>query len=235
VLTGAAIDDTHVKAEAIAGRMSAALMAIVAEGNRSRVYLAPNAEHVRVATSPKPPDVPEVDQPLPNDPRNFWTVSYGLDTFAKLFTPRQLVALMTFSDLMMGTREKVFTDAKAHWYGAHVADTRRLADGGLGPAAYADAVATYLGFAISRCADFWSSIATWSSQPKNELVVHTFGRQSIPMTWDYGEICPFSSSNGNFESNVEFVSKVVSRSSPAIGIGEIHVQDAQSNSFPGLL
>ena len=51
LLTGAAIDDTHVKAEAMAGRMGAALMAIVAEGNRRRVYLAPNAEHAKVAAS----------------------------------------------------------------------------------------------------------------------------------------------------------------------------------------
>jgi putative DNA methylase len=114
LLTGAAIDDTHVKTEAMAGRMSAALMAIVAEGNRSRIYLAPNDKHIKAASVERP-DVPEVDQPLPNDPRNFWTVSYGLDTFAKLFTPRQLVALTTFSDLVMVAREKVLADAMEVW------------------------------------------------------------------------------------------------------------------------
>jgi putative DNA methylase len=70
LLTGAAIDDTHIKAEAAAGRMSTALMAIVAEGDRSRVYLAPNDQHVKSATVDAP-DVPEVDQPLPEDARAF--------------------------------------------------------------------------------------------------------------------------------------------------------------------
>jgi putative DNA methylase len=62
LLTGAAIDDTHVKTAGKAGRMSAALMAIVAEGQRGRIYLAPNSDHVKAAAV-KAPEVPEVDQP----------------------------------------------------------------------------------------------------------------------------------------------------------------------------
>ena len=69
-------------------------------------------------------------------------------TFADYFTPRQLVALTTFSDLVMEAREKVLADARAHWSGAHADDTRRLSDGGLGPVAYADAVASYLALSV---------------------------------------------------------------------------------------
>ena len=144
LLTGAAIDDQHVKREAKAGRMGAALMAIVAEGSRSRIYLAPTREHAEAAAVERP-DAPEIDQPLPNDPRNFWTSSYGLDTFAKLFTPRQLVALKTFSDLVRDARERALADARVSWAGPGADDERPLAEGGLGPAAYADVVGIYLG------------------------------------------------------------------------------------------
>jgi putative DNA methylase len=109
ILTGAAINGDHVKAEGVAGRMGARLMAIVAEGNRSRVYLSPIAEHEALAATARPAWTPDGD--LPDDPRNFWTVQYGLKTFASLFTPRQLVALTTFSDLVAEAREKVLADA----------------------------------------------------------------------------------------------------------------------------
>jgi putative DNA methylase len=90
-LTGAAINGDHVKAEGVAGRLSARLMAIVAEEDRSRVYLSPSAEHEAIAATASPAWMPDGD--LPDDPRNFWTVQYGLRTLASLFTPRQLVAL----------------------------------------------------------------------------------------------------------------------------------------------
>lgn len=229
LLTGAAIDDTHIKAEGIAGRMSAALMAVVAEGTRKRIYLAPTPKHIRAAAI-SAPDVPEVDQPLPNDPRNFWTVSYGLDTFAKLFTARQLVALTTFSDLVIVAREKVLADAKQHWPGVQADDVRRLADGGLGPTAYADAVATYLGFVLSRTADRQSSICSWDSSPKMEALRNTFARQAIPMTWDFAEGSPFSASSGNWLNNVEWVAATTAMT-PAIGAASISMTNAQSHSF----
>ena len=81
----------YVKAEGKAGRMGARLMAIVAEGDRRRLYLPPTAEMEAVARKAKPDWKPET--PLPIDPRNFWTVQYGLTTYGDLFTPRQLVSL----------------------------------------------------------------------------------------------------------------------------------------------
>jgi putative DNA methylase len=110
LLSGAAIDGDHVKAEGKAGRMGARLMAIVAEGTRGRIYLTPTAEH-EAAAGVEAPDTPELDQALPDDPRNFWTVQYGLDRFITLFTPRQLTALTSFSDLIGKAREKVLEEA----------------------------------------------------------------------------------------------------------------------------
>src|SRR6266851_166767 len=145
ILTGAAIDGDHVKAEGMAGRIGVRLLAIVAEGIRSRVYLKPTAEHEALAATARPEWEPEGD--LPNDPRNFWTVQYGLSTFASLFTPRQLVALTTFSDLVGETREKVLADAPAAGLKVQGAS---LNSGGAGAVAYADAVVTYLGLAVSK-------------------------------------------------------------------------------------
>ena len=110
-LTGAAIDGDHVKHESTEGRMGARLMAIVAEGSRSRTYISPVPEHEAVAATAQPAWEPEGE--LPDDPRNFWIVLYGFKTFASLFTPRQLVALTTFSDLVAEARKKALADALA--------------------------------------------------------------------------------------------------------------------------
>ncbi|WP_317705543.1 hypothetical protein [Methylomarinovum caldicuralii] len=89
-------------------------MAIVAEGNRRRVYLSPIETHEAIASHAQPEWKPETS--LPDDPRSFWTVDYGLTTYGDLFTPRQLVALTTFSDLVQEAREKVIEDArKSGW------------------------------------------------------------------------------------------------------------------------
>lgn len=189
---GAAVELKYIRAEGRAGRMGSQLMATVAEGNRTRIYLQPAPEHVAAARVPRPNSVPGGD--LPNNPRDFKTPNYGMTTFADLFTARQLTALATFSDLVGEAREHVLADALA----AGMPDGDRLAAGGTGAAAYADAVATYLGFAISRLADYGSSISTWMPDPKNEGIRNTFARQAIPMTWDFAEANPLSSASGNF-------------------------------------
>jgi len=109
LMSGSPIAGDYIKAEGKAGRMGARLMAIVAEGERGRVYLAPTPEMEVIALTAQPTWKPET--PLPDDPRNFWTIPYGLTTFGDLFTPRQLVALTTFSDLVQEARERIKHDA----------------------------------------------------------------------------------------------------------------------------
>jgi len=226
VLTGTAINSDYVKSEGFAGRMNARLMAIVAEGNRKRVYLSPTAEHEKMAESAKPTWQPEGD--LPHDPRNFWTVQYGLTTFASLFTARQLVSLTTFADLVSEAREKAITDAQA---AGLPNDGVALHSGGTGATAYADAIATYLAFVVSRSVDRGSSICSWDSSPKMEALRNTFARQSLPMTWDFAEGNPFSGSSGNFLFNVEWTADALSRT-PASAEGGIVNINASKNSFP---
>jgi putative DNA methylase len=110
LMSGTPMASDHIKAEGIAGRLGARLMAIVAEGERGRVYLAPTAEHEDVARCPMPGNVPSQELPI-DDTANFWCTLYGLTRYADLFTPRQLVALTTFSDLVQEARERVMRDA----------------------------------------------------------------------------------------------------------------------------
>jgi putative DNA methylase len=196
------IEPDFIKAEGVAGRMGARLMAIVAEGARGRVYLDPTEAMEAIAKSAQPTWQP--DTPLPDDPRNFWTLSYGLTTFGDLFTPRQLVALTTFSDLVGEARERIRADALQ----AGVADDGRGLDaGGTGAAAYADAVATYLAFAVDRAADFNNSVTGW--KPGNEKMMNLFSRQAIPMVWDYAEANALAEVVGGLPSLVEYQSKCI--------------------------
>src|SRR5690606_25603108 len=123
----------------------------------------PTEEHATVAQIAKR-DVPELEPELPNNPRDFKTPNYGMRTWGDLFTPRQLTALTTFSDLIAQAREKVLEDARrAPAFVDHSDPAKPLSDGGTGPVAYADAVATYLAFAVDKASDYWSSICTWHS------------------------------------------------------------------------
>ena len=108
LLSGVPISGGHIKAEGMAGRMGARLMAVVAEGRRRRVYLDPTEEMEAVAREAESTWRPE--QELSDDPRNIWCIPYGFSTFADLFTPRQLTALTTFSDLVAEAHEQIRHD-----------------------------------------------------------------------------------------------------------------------------
>lgn len=220
LLSKSPIDYNHIRAEGKAGRMGQRLMAIVAEGARGRIYLSPTADQVAIAESAKPEWSPEMD--LPNNPRDFKTPNYGLTKFGDLFTPRQLVALNTFSDLVPEAIARVRADALT----AGMADDGRgLDSGGNGATAYAEAVGVYLAFSIDKASDYWSSICTWHSS--KDLIRNTFGRQAIPMTWDYAETNPFSDSAGNASSGIDWAYKAL-QLMPAKAHGFAEQSDAQT-------
>lgn len=223
LMSDTAITPDYVKTKGKAGEMGQTMIAIVGEGNRGRVYVSPSVEHERIALSAKPDWEPETS--LPNDPRNFWTVDYGLSTFGDLFTDRQLVALNTFSDLLHEVREQIAKDA----LGADLPSaSASLREGGNGARAYAEAVSVYLAFAIDRLADAGSSIATWSS---SEFIRFTFARQSIPMTWDFAECNVLSDSTGNFMGAVDWVWKALLGFGPN-STGTVIQHDAQNVKLP---
>ena len=223
---GTPISADYIKEQGVQRGLGSHLIAIVAEDKKGRLYLSPNTEHMAVSLVKAPDDVPR--QELPYDPRNIWTPAYGLTNFSDLFTNRQLVALTTLSDLVSEARSKVLEDALA----AGIPAGERLEDGGVGAEAYADAVATYLGLAVSRQTDRLSSLASWQSI--GDKVRNVFARQAVPMVWDFAEANPFSSSSGNFLSQVEWISKSIGKT-PATSAGEVKQIGAMSRDYAGLV
>lgn len=205
LISGAAIEPKYIYSEALAGRMSTRLMAIVAEGARGRVYLPPTEKMEAVALAAEPVWKPELE--MPDNPRWFSPPLYGLTTYGDLFTPRQLVALTTFSDLVAEARERICSDAIAAGFPD---DGRGLDAGGSGATAYAQAVSIYLSFAQNRVADYGCSIATW--RPKDNAMRSGMAKQAIPMTWDFAEGNPFGESSSGFSECIEVIAKVVTTS-----------------------
>jgi putative DNA methylase len=195
----------YIDAEANAGRMGARLMAIVAEGDRGRVYLDPFPQHEAVARQAQPtwkPDAPS---------RGTWASNaqgrrYGFRTFGDYFTDRQLVALTTFSDLVGEAMARVKRDAIA---AGLPDDEKPLRDGGTGATAYAEAVVVYLAFALNKVADRGSSLGRWDPTPTQSGIINTFSRQALPMTWDFAESNPLGDASGNYRGAVDLVAKAL--------------------------
>lgn len=214
---------TYIREEGSAGRMGARLMAIVAEGDRGRVYLSPNPEHEAAVLKAKPEWKPDVV--LPVNPRDFKTPNYGLMTFADLFTPRQLVALTTFSDLVQEARELAQRDALAAGLSN---DQKPLRDGGTGAIAYAEAVGVYLAMSISKLSDAQSSLCRWKTTMDQSIA--TFGRQALPMVWDYSEANVFGGMAGDPLVSLKNMMRVVDVL-PAVLAGHVTQADAQSQTL----
>jgi putative DNA methylase len=212
--------DKHIKAEGMAGRMGAQLMAIVAEGKNGRIYLSPTPEQEEIARSAEPTWYP--DGQIGDDRRSMFTPLYGLTHFHHLFTPRQLVALTTFSDLVAEAREKATQDAVA----AGLADDDLpLAEGGTGARAYGDAIATYLGFAVDKMTDTNSNLCTWQIDPPRLRA--TFGRQALPMTWDFSEANIFGDAAGDYQRCIQSLTEVLDRHFNG-SLGKVRQLDARS-------
>lgn len=185
------------------GEMKERLMAIVCEGERKRVYIEPNSIHEEIANCGLPDEYPITD--IPTKALGFRVQLYGMNKHWKLFTPRQLTALTTFSDLVGEARKKIKKDAVVA--GNLPKDDRLLHGGGTGPHAYADAVATYMSFAVSQLANHQSSICGWNSP--NTQMRCTFARQALPMIWDYAESNVFCESSGSYHNLMERLIKAL--------------------------
>ena len=209
VFSGTPFDYSYIDDEANAGRMHARLMAIVAKGDSGRVFLSPSPEFESTACASNPtwkPDAPS---------RGTWASNaqgrrYGFNTFGDYYTPRQLVALTTLSDLIPDVIQQLLRDASE----AGVAvDETTLAAHGSGITAYAESIGLYLAFANDKVAEGSTTLCTWSSLPTKLHIVSTFGRQAIQMTWDFAEANIFGDSSGNVERMCNLVANTVERQS----------------------
>ena len=215
------VDFPYIRSEGKKGHISSNLCAVVAEGKNGRIYISPDDEQRIIANVDKPTEIPEAA--LPKNPRDFKTPNYGMMNYSDLFTNRQLTALTTFSSLVAEAQAKAEADAVA---AGVVNDHIALSAGGSGARAYGEAVGVYLAFVIDKMTDYNSSICSWN--PPREGLRNTFGRQAIPMVWDYAEANPFSNSSGCFDNMPEWVTKCISEL-PANQISEVSQFDAQSD------
>ena len=227
LMSGVPLAPAYIKSEGRAGRMGARLMAIVAEGDRERVYLSPEARHAEVAGRARPSWRPDLAQP--KNPRWFSPPDYGFATFGDLFTRRQLVALTTFSDLVGEAIEQVRRDAIA---AGLPDDDQPLRDGGTGAKAYAQAVAVYLGFALSKQTDLGNSLCRW--EPIAQCPRQLFARQAIPMVWDYAEGNPLGNSSGSWTVFVNGIVKAFSKAFDSVrrdAYGLCQQEDARTQTL----
>lgn len=166
----------YMRDEGKAGRMGTMLMAIVTDGKGGRNYYSPTSEHGNIASQALAMDFYKPRGEMPLKHRNFQPPVYGMYEYGDLFTPRQLVALTTFSDLVAEAREQAYHDAVA---AGLPDDDVPLRDGGRGARAYAEAVSMYLAFGVDRAVMGNNSLTRWNST--GQKAQHAFGRQALPM------------------------------------------------------
>ena len=249
LMSGVPVTYEHIRNEGKTGHMGSRLMAIVAEGDRGRVYLTPLREHEEITALAKPTWKPDCE--MPKKHRNFQGPVYGLDNIGDLFTPRQLIALTTFSDLVqeaiarikqdvLGTRAGRPLEENASVPPAFPRDDLPLRDGGTGATAYAEAIGVYSGLALSRFADRNNALCTWDTGPtgtrastggsaRTASLRNLFARQAIPMAWDYGEANPFSDSGGGYSSALGWIEPAV-RSLMGLTPGAAEADNAPSQT-----
>ena len=187
---GAPIGFPHIREAGCNHELGEKLMAVVAEGNRGRLYIAPSDEQILAANVARPEDCPSGKL---SGKAQVNIGLYGLKETADLFTNRQLMAMTTFSDLVQEAQRAAYADAIA---AGMPDDGIGLSDGGTGALAYGQAVGVYLAFAVDKCANMWSTVTGWMND--RGAFRETFARQAIPMTWDFAEASPFSNSGGSF-------------------------------------
>jgi putative DNA methylase len=209
IACGTPVPFDHIRAEGKAGRMSAQLMAIVTKGKRGRNYYSPDKEQEVAAFSAQQVEYWKPYGEMPLKHRNFQAPVYGMYTFGDLFTPRQLVALTTFSDLMAEARERIYLDALAT---GMVEDESPPCNHGRGAKAYVEAVSTYLGLAQSKMSDINNAFCPWEANKTQ--VRNLFARQAIGMAWSYAENNVFAGAAGDYVTTIGSMTKALERLHP---------------------
>lgn len=216
---GTVTTDEYVKTIGRNHEIYSKLMGIIAEGPKGRIFVEANPEHELAAKVDRPDEYPNGDIPL--NPRWFSPPAFGMSEYADLFTNRQINTLVTFANLLCDVQNVIVKDAvEAGLPEDHI----HLKDGGTGATAYGEAIRVYLAFALDREANYSSTLNGWSG----DFIIQTFGRQALPMVWDYAETNPFSNSTGNWSGAIKWISLAVERM-PALKVGQAMQKDAQSD------
>jgi len=202
VVCGETTTPEYIKEAGINRKLGTQLLAVVAEGKHGRIYISPDDVQSLASEVEKPENVP--NGRIGDDRRALWTPLYGLTEFEDLFTNRQLVALTTFSDLIVEAQSLVEQEAiRRGIKNDHIP----LCDGGFGAKAYSEAVGVYLTFALSRMTNIFNSLCRWESSRAQSLTL--FSRQGIPMIWDFAENNPFANAAGDFTVSLGSIIRVL--------------------------
>lgn len=229
IISGNPISGSYIDGQARTGNLSAEMYAIVCEGRRGRIYLPPNEEHKNASQMASPKWKPD-QECRGTFASNAQGRIYSFKSFADYYSTRQLVALNTLSDLISEARERILSTAEK--LTGQFSNEQVLEDGGSGKQAYADSIAVYLAFAVSRAADRGSTMCSWDSSPKMEALRNTYGRQGIAMTWDYAEGNHFSRSSGNFTNHLEWGCKFLEFAAACEASGVVIQANASNRNIP---
>ncbi len=225
ILTGAAIERSYIQIEGKADRLNSRQMAVVAEGNRNRVYISATEYDEEIACTAKAYAVVSEARDTflsPETPTRAMITggvcsAYGLRTWGNLFSDRQILGLVTFNQLVSEARVHISNAATAI---AALSDVD----------SYADAVSTYLALGASRQVNRGCTLNFWDNTRQN--IQQVFGRQAFSMTWDYVETNFFSSSTGNFVDQLAYPVKFLEAWTPGLPEGYITQLDATNNGYP---
>ncbi|MGD0650922.1 MAG: DUF1156 domain-containing protein, partial [Verrucomicrobiia bacterium] len=190
---GTVADSDYVKVEGCAGRISQQMMAIVCtrSARQGRAYLAaddfpdfvPEDRTIRkkVEKFCKDTGLTVPTEPIINDAKSaLFPVLYGLKTWGDVFTARQMLCLLNFTSALHSAHDQMIKAGQK-------------TDAALG-------ALTHLASYVDRAADHWSSLCAWN--PTGEKLQHTYGRQALPMVWDFSEANPFGGSVGDWTAIV---------------------------------
>ena len=196
--------DEYIKKMGAAHALGAQMLAVVTNTGGKKGFLTPSEMQKAAAEVEMPEEIPAGS--IPTNAHWFSPPGFGITEYADLFTPRQMLMLCTFSNLVRKAQDMAASGALA----AGMSETGgSLEAGGTGAFAYGQAIGVYLAFVVDKMADYNSSMCSWRTAGGN--LRSTFGRQAIPMVWTFAEGNPFSSVSGNFKASLGAVAESVAR------------------------
>ena len=220
---GAIMTMSDIRFEGQAGRLGAVMTAVVVNGAKGKEYRLPTDHELEAAEVTEerlqalyadiPFGLPEEQTPKAGSgaSRAFSVDGYGFDTWRKLFTNRQLLALGEF---VLAVRSLM-----------HTLDDY--------PEIWREAIIANLAVVTDRLADYSSAICSWHNS--GEKLGHTFARFALPIMWDYTEVNPLSNSSGNFLGALDWVSRFVAHALESAQLAEpTSVQGASATKASGV-
>lgn len=222
---GSTVSNDYVKIEGKAGRMATQPMAVVCtrRGKQGKVYLS--ADELNPALLPDDAAIrrrieqlcAETGLTVPDeaiftgDSRAFFSHLYGLDTFGRLFTSRQILMLLSFCKWVNNVYAEML---------------RSNVDEGL-----ARAINSYLAFGVSKVANRSSALGIWDSG--YEKLASPVARGTLPMTWDFPESNPLGEGSGNWEDNLRFtIDALVAAQNTGHKSADVLRTNAQRSNLP---